>query len=147
MKMAVVHTRKGLTLIETMLIVALVGILVSVAIPAIEDYMVRMKVKEAVRSANPARIALGIACSEGNLSGMDNESLGLPAPDDLAGDYARSVVAAGLGATGGTVTVTLAPIGGVIDEGRRIVFTGACGAEGMTWTVGGDVPPKYRPAP
>ena len=147
MKMAVVHTRRGLTLIETMLIVALVGILASVAIPAIEDYMVRMKVKEAVSSANPARIALGIACSEGNLSGMDNESLGLPAPDDLAGDYARSVVAAGLGATGGAVTVTLAPIGGVIDEGRRIVFTGACGAEGMTWTVGGDVPPKYRPAP
>ena len=147
MKMAVVHTRRGLTLIETMLIVALVGILASVAIPAVEDYMVRMKVKEAVSSANPARIALGIACSEGNLSGMDNESLGLPAPDDLAGDYARSVVAAGLGATGGAVTVTLAPIGGVIDEGRRIVFTGACGAEGMTWTVGGDVPPKYRPAP
>ena len=147
MKMAVVHTRKGLTLIETMLIVALVGILASVAIPAIEDYMVRMKVKEAASSANPARIALGIACSEGNLSGMDNESLGLPAPDDLAGDYARSVVAAGLGATGGTVTVTLAPIGGVIDEGRRIVFTGACGAEGMTWTVGGDVPPKYWPKP
>ena len=147
MKTAAVHTRKGLTLIETMLIVAIVGILASVAIPAIEDYMVRMKVKEAASSANPARIALGIACSEGNLSGMDNESLGLPAPEDLAGDHARSVVAAGLGATGGAVTVTLAPIGGVIDEGRRVVFTGACGAEGMTWTVGGDVSPKYRPEP
>ena len=147
MKMAVVHTRKGLTLIETMLIVAIVGILASVAIPAIEDYMVKMKVREAVSSANPARIALGIACSEGNLPGMDNESLGLPAPDDLAGDYVRSVVAAGLGASGGTVIVTLAPIGDVIDEGRRIVFTGACGAGGMTWTVGGDVPPKYRPEP
>ena len=147
MKMAVVHTRKGLTLIETMLIVAIVGILVSVAIPAIEDYMVRKNVREAVSSANPARIALGIACSEGNLPGMDNESLGLPAPDDLAGDYVRSVVAAGLGASGGTVIVTLAPIGDVIDEGRRIVFTGACGAGGMTWTVGGDVPPKYRPEP
>lgn len=147
MKKAVVHTRKGLTLIETMIVVAILGILASLAIPAIEDYMVGMKVKEAVGPANPARIALGIACSEGNLSGMDNESLGLPAPDDLAGEYARSIAAAGLGATGGIVTVTLAAIGGVIDEGRRIVFTGACGAEGMTWTVGGDVPPKYWPKP
>ena len=147
MKKAVVHTRKGLTLIETMIIVAIVGILASLAVPALEDYMVRMKVKEAVSPANAARTALGIACSEGNLSGMDNESLDLPAPDDLAGDYARSVVAAGLGATEGTVTVTLAPIGGVIDEGRRIVFTGACGAEGMAWALGGDVPPKYWPKP
>lgn len=147
MRTAVPRTRKGLTLIETMIIVAIIGILASVALPAIEDYMVRMKVKEAAGSANPARTALGIACSEGRLSGMDNESLGLPAPDDLAGEYARSIAAAGLDATEGTVTVTLAAIGSVIDEGLRIVFTGTCGAQGMTWTVAGDVPARYHPKP
>ena len=147
METTVARIRKGLTLIETMIIVAILGILASVALPAMEDYMVRMKVKEAVGPAKPARTALGIACSEGNLSGMDNESLGLPAPDDLAGEYARTIAAAGLDATEGTVTVTLAAIGGVIDEGLRIVFTGACGAQGMTWTVAGDVPAKYHPEP
>ena len=43
------------------------------------------------------------------------------------------------------MTITFTSIGGVIDDGRQIVYTGACGAGGMRWTMSGDVPPKYRP--
>ena len=137
--------QRGLTIIELMIVVAIIGILASVAIPAYQDHTVREKVREAVNLANPARTALGIACSKGNLSGVDNESLGLSPANTYSGDYTRSIAAVGLSSTEGIVTVTLNSIGGVIDDGHQIVYTGACGADGMRWTVGGDLLPKYLP--
>ena len=137
--------QKGLTIIESMIIVAVIGIIVSVAVPAYQDYMVREKVREAVNLAAPARSALGVACSQGSLSGADNESLGLSPANAWSGDYTRSVAAQGRNASEGLVTITLTSIGGVIEDGQRIVYTGACEAGGMRWTVAGDVLPKYRP--
>lgn len=139
------RAQRGLTIIELMIVVAIIGILASVALPAVRDYMVRVKVREAVSLANPARAALGIACSRGELAGADNLSLGLPPGHAYSGEYTSNIAAAGRDSTAGTVTVTLRSIGGVIDDGRRIVYTGACGADGMQWTVTGDVPPKYLP--
>lgn len=137
--------QKGLTIIESMIIVAIIGIIVSVAIPAFQDYRVREKVREAVALADPARSALGIACSQGNLSGADNESLGLSPANAWSGDYTRSIAARGRSAGEGIVTITLTSIGGVIEDGQRIVYTGSCEAGGMRWTMTGDVLPKYRP--
>ena len=137
--------QQGLTIIELMIIVAIIGIIASVAIPAFQDYTVREKVREAVSLANPVRTALGLACSQGSLPGADNASLGLSAANDYSGDYTRGVEAAGLGPTEAIVTITLEAIGGVIGGGRKIVYTGTCGAAGMNWTIGGDVPSRYLP--
>ena len=137
--------QSGLTIIELMIIVAIIGILASVAIPAYQDYTAREAVREAVNLANPVRTALGIACSQRTLSGADNESLGLSSTDSYSGDATRSIAAAGKSAAEGVVTIVLNGAGGKIDDGQKIVYTGACGADGMSWTVTGDVPVRYMP--
>ena len=137
--------QEGLTIIELMIIVAIVGVLASVAIPAWQDYTMRERVGVAAAVANPARAALGIACSKGNLSGADNASLGLAPGDAYSGEFTKKVVASGVSATEGIVTVTLRSIGGSVEDDGQIVYTGTCGADGMRWTMGGDVPPEYLP--
>ena len=137
--------QKGFTLIELMIVVAIIGILAAVAIPAYQDYTVRAKVQESVNLSNPHRTSLGIACSEGELDGATHGDLGLSDVASYFGEYTTTVEAEGTGDTSGTVTITLKDIGSAIDAGQEIVYTGTCGAGGMRWSVDGDVAQKYWP--
>ena len=124
--------------------------------PHMHDYTARVKVQEAVNIASPARIALGIACSEEDLRpGMTHEELGLLPAGDYQSHYQHSVTATVL--SSGTVTVTvlmkeikdssgswLNPKPGV-KPGEVIVYTGACAQNFMTWTISGTVDDYYLP--
>ncbi len=137
----------GLTVIELMIVTAILGILAAVAMPAWRDYLVRAKVREAAAAAAPHRAALDRACREGALDGAGHDDLGLPPPETWHGDYTTAIAAAGLGPGAGTVTLTLVGVGGGIEAGGRLVLAGRCDAGRMTWTAGGgeDVPGKYLP--
>ncbi len=138
--------QKGFTLIELMIVVAIIGILAAVAIPAYQDYTVRAKIQEAVNLSNPHRTALGIACSEGALAtASQTTDLGLAAATAYGDKYTSQIAAVGLTSTSGTVTLTMLKIGNAVNLGVTIIYTGTCSPGGLSWTVSGTIAPKFRP--
>ena len=139
--------QNGLTVIELMIVFAILGILAAVALPAWRDYMVRAKVRQAAAAAAPHRAALELACRDGRLEGAGNELLGLAPPESWRTGYTTSIAAVGESPTRGTVTVAVDGVGGDIEAGGRLVLTGRCMGRRMTWTASGErVPEKYLPA-
>ena len=94
MKMTKVRkqVQKGFTLIELMIVVAIIGILAAVALPAYQDYTKRAKMTEVVNFIASAKTGVSEAYgATGDLTGIDNGKAGLADPTDMTSNVVTSV--------------------------------------------------------
>ncbi|ENW1824126.1 pilin, partial [Neisseria gonorrhoeae] len=87
--------QKGFTLIELMIVIAIVGILAAVALPAYQDYTARAQVSEAILLAEGQKSAVTEYYLNNGEWPKDNDSAGVASsPTDIKGKYVKSVTVA-----------------------------------------------------
>jgi type IV pilus assembly protein PilA len=102
--------QKGFTLIELMIVVAIIGILAAIAMPAYQEYAVRAKVTEALSLVAASKLAVAETWASNGAFPTSNKEAGLPASDSIASKYVDQVAVSGT-ADQGTITITLAKSG------------------------------------
>jgi len=133
--------QQGFTLIELMIVVAIIGILAAVAIPAYQDYTVRSRVTEGLSLASAAKTSVSEFFSSNNTFPTNNASAGLPASASISGNSVTSVAVAN-----GLITVTynstIPP-----SSGQTLTLSPTTAAGAISWNcTGGTLQAKYRPS-
>src|SRR5690606_15271272 len=109
--------QQGFTLIELMIVVAIIGILAALAIPAYQDYTIRARVAEGVNLAAAARTAVAEYRISQDKFPSSNAQAGLE--DTIQSQYVKEVKVGDKG----VVTVTFTNLGNETAEGATIVYT------------------------
>lgn len=148
MAKSTLFAEKGFTLIELMIVVAIIGILAAVALPAYQDYTARAQMSEAVVLAAGQKATVAEKWWNSGSVPSSNSDAGMAAPEEIKGKY---VVETRVG-NGGAIKATLASTGVAhAIQGKSITlqptFPSAGNSVGaIKWACSSDADGRYVPS-
>jgi type IV pilus assembly protein PilA len=139
--------QKGFTLIELMIVVAIIAILAAIALPAYQDYVIRSQVSEGAVLADGAKTAFAEFYSNRGIYPPSNASAGLATNTSIIGNYVTQV---DVGAVAGKIQVTYGNQANAKIATKLLMFSSySSGGGSLAWsctpTAGTTVDPKYLP--
>ncbi len=136
--------QKGFTLIELMIVVAIIAILAAIAIPAYQDYLIRSQVSEGFELTASPKVALTEFYANYGHFPSQPESAGLPGVTEITGRYVNRLDAT---SQPGTIHVSFGgPNINAALKGTGIQLSAVTSSGSIAWTcTGGQIPDKYVP--
>lgn len=135
--------QQGFTLIELMIVVAIIGILAAIALPAYQDYTARAQMSEAMTLMGGAKTAYAEYRMQQGSAPADNAAAGLAAAASITGKYVASV-----DVSSGAVVATMKGAGSVAPPiaAATLTLTPTFPGGAVKWTCTSSASAKYLPS-